>query len=228
MPTIKCPESNPCISPDTPVTNFSTEAPDPNEFFSLRWPWVDPNNPVGDGPGPNIPPHVFDADGCQSECVSTVSQQAADLCAAAQAEQCLLHHSGSQVFCNSAQSCSTVCPDGSVFTYVQQAGTVCGPSQLAADEQAAALACALVQVFLQCPSCMCSFTPTTLPQPQLGVFYSVQFHAVNCLPGPLSWTVGTGTLPPGLTLNEGTGLLSGTPTTPGTFNFTIVLQTNAT
>lgn len=35
-------------------------------------------------------------------------------------------------------------------------------------------------------------------------------------------TVGEGALPPGLTLDPGTGLVSGTPTTPGTYRFTLV------
>jgi hypothetical protein len=38
---------------------------------------------------------------------------------------------------------------------------------------------------------------------------------------PLAWTLGGGTLPPGLTLNGTNGLLSGTPTTAGSYNFTV-------
>ncbi|MFC7645284.1 Ig domain-containing protein [Streptosporangium lutulentum] len=35
------------------------------------------------------------------------------------------------------------------------------------------------------------------------------------------WSVTAGSLPPGLTLNTSTGQLSGTPTTGGTFSFTV-------
>ncbi len=35
---------------------------------------------------------------------------------------------------------------------------------------------------------------------------------------PLTWSVPTGTLPPGLTLNSATGVISGTPSTAGTYN----------
>ena len=38
---------------------------------------------------------------------------------------------------------------------------------------------------------------------------------------PVTWTVGTGTLPPGLTLNATTGILSGRPTTVGNYAFTV-------
>jgi hypothetical protein len=41
--------------------------------------------------------------------------------------------------------------------------------------------------------------------------------------GPFTWTITAGELPPGLTLNSSTGVLSGTPTLPGTYTFTITV-----
>jgi hypothetical protein len=38
---------------------------------------------------------------------------------------------------------------------------------------------------------------------------------------PYTWSVVKGTLPPGITLNSQTGVLSGSPTTPGTYTFTV-------
>ena len=38
---------------------------------------------------------------------------------------------------------------------------------------------------------------------------------------PITWSVSTGTLPPGITLSASTGLLSGTPTTAGSYSFTV-------
>ena len=38
---------------------------------------------------------------------------------------------------------------------------------------------------------------------------------------PFTWSVSAGTLPPGLTLGASTGLLSGTPTTAGSYSFTV-------
>ena len=40
--------------------------------------------------------------------------------------------------------------------------------------------------------------------------------------GATSWTITNGTLPPGLQLNSATGVISGTPTTPGNYIFTVV------
>ncbi|MFI5837902.1 putative Ig domain-containing protein [Micromonospora sp. NPDC051300] len=39
--------------------------------------------------------------------------------------------------------------------------------------------------------------------------------------GPFGWSVSAGALPPGLTLDPGSGLLSGTPTSAGSFTFTV-------
>jgi hypothetical protein len=44
---------------------------------------------------------------------------------------------------------------------------------------------------------------------------------------PYSWRLGSGTLPPGITIDQAKGLLKGTPTTAGTYTF-YVLTTDAT
>ncbi len=44
---------------------------------------------------------------------------------------------------------------------------------------------------------------------------------------PFTWTIvqpGTGLLPAGLTLGQGTGAITGTPTAAGTSNFTVQVQ----
>ena len=62
----------------------------------------------------------------------------------------------------------------------------------------------------------------TLPNGQTGFAYSQTISAVN-FTGTLLWAVrsGNSTLPPGLTLNSSTGIISGTPTTIGTYNFIV-------
>ncbi len=54
---------------------------------------------------------------------------------------------------------------------------------------------------------------------QVGVAYSSALVATGGVP-PYTFSITSGSLPPGLTLNTSTGAITGTPTTYGTFNFT--------
>ncbi|AMP09949.1 autotransporter beta-domain protein [Collimonas arenae] len=56
--------------------------------------------------------------------------------------------------------------------------------------------------------------------PKVNVVYSQQFNAAGGV-APYAYAVASGSLPAGLTLNGTTGLLSGTPTTAGSFPFTV-------
>ncbi|HNG31453.1 MAG TPA: putative Ig domain-containing protein [Blastocatellia bacterium] len=69
---------------------------------------------------------------------------------------------------------------------------------------------------IACPTIALS----ALATPVLGTFYN---QTVSATPagGNYSFTVSEGTLPSGLILNPATGVISGTPTASGTFNFTI-------
>ena len=67
-----------------------------------------------------------------------------------------------------------------------------------------------------------TITPTVLPNPLINSPYSQPLIAANGAP-PYTWAVMAGTLPTGLALNSSTGLLSGTPTTLGTFAFTMLV-----
>ncbi|WP_371780880.1 DUF7927 domain-containing protein [Streptosporangium subroseum] len=58
------------------------------------------------------------------------------------------------------------------------------------------------------------------PDGEVGTPYSVPL-TVSGGTAPFVWSVTAGSLPPGLTLNTSTGQLSGTPTTGGTFSFTV-------
>ncbi|MGO9384086.1 MAG: beta strand repeat-containing protein, partial [Mycobacterium sp.] len=58
------------------------------------------------------------------------------------------------------------------------------------------------------------------PSGEAGVPYSDQLTVTGGT-SPFTWSVSAGSLPPGVTLNASTGLLSGTPTTAGTYSFTV-------
>jgi hypothetical protein len=67
------------------------------------------------------------------------------------------------------------------------------------------------------------FTPSPLPNGQVGVYYNTQLSGANCSGNPVNWSLFSGSLPPGLNLYT-PGALNGTPTTNGTFSF--VAQAN--
>jgi hypothetical protein len=69
-------------------------------------------------------------------------------------------------------------------------------------------------------------TATTLPIGTVTVPYSQTIAATGS--SPLTWAISTGSLPGGLSLNQSTGVISGTPTASGNFNFTVqVIDVNS-
>ena len=69
-----------------------------------------------------------------------------------------------------------------------------------------------------CPTV--TVNPTSLPNGTAGSAYS-QTLSASPVGGNYSYTVTAGALPPGLSLNSATGVLSGTPTANGNYGFTI-------
>jgi len=65
-------------------------------------------------------------------------------------------------------------------------------------------------------------TPRELPAGTVGRAYSHPLSASGGEP-PYSWSLETGTLPPGLSLDSSRGMILGTPTSEGTFEFTLRL-----
>lgn len=62
-------------------------------------------------------------------------------------------------------------------------------------------------------------TTTGVPGGTVGTTYSTTLAATGGV-APYAWSITTGSLPAGLTLNTQTGVISGTPAAAGTFNFT--------
>ncbi|HNQ78693.1 MAG TPA: putative Ig domain-containing protein [Acidobacteriota bacterium] len=81
---------------------------------------------------------------------------------------------------------------------------------------------AAAEIYLPCSASGCSITiaPATLPAATVGVAYSQTLTASGGT-APYTFEVTSGVLPAGLTLNPTTGVISGTPTTGGTYTFTI-------
>ena len=67
---------------------------------------------------------------------------------------------------------------------------------------------------------------TSLAPAAVGVSYSTTLNA-NGGTTPYTWSVSSGTLPAGLTLNASTGMISGTPTTAGSSSMTVMVTDNA-
>jgi hypothetical protein len=67
----------------------------------------------------------------------------------------------------------------------------------------------------------------SLPKGTLTAAYSAQLAALGGVPPYAGWTVSSGVLPPGLSLAPATGALTGTPTTPGSYSFSITTTDTA-
>jgi hypothetical protein len=73
--------------------------------------------------------------------------------------------------------------------------------------------------------CITQITPDTssLPDGSVGTAYSQQLNAILgfCFPGP-TWSWAATGLPPGLSISPVTGLITGTPTTTGTYTVSVM------
>ncbi len=83
------------------------------------------------------------------------------------------------------------------------------------------LDCAGSRAFTLAVNCpVVAVATVAIPDAETGTGYTATFTATGATP-PLTWAVTSGALPDGLTLTPATGIVSGTPTTPGTSAFSI-------
>lgn len=225
MANIPCPNIINCPGSDSPIENYSAEAPDRLYFAG---PGYTPFNPYQ--PPPVGDPKLFIARDCNNVEYSVESQEIADLIAAINAQNCQHPVTPTDpgpfdpkdpTYCNTPQTVSKTCPNGSTSSYTADAGLFCKSTQSAADQ--AALAYAQQQVAkIACPDIQCSISTSALPDGTVGTAYSTQ--VAGSLGTVSYWSVTSGSMPPGLSLNPLTGVISGTPTTAGTYTFTIGLR----
>lgn len=70
-------------------------------------------------------------------------------------------------------------------------------------------------------------TTTTLPKITAGQDYGAELTSVGGS-GAVQWSISSGTLPPGLSLDSSSGVITGSPTTGGTYHFTAQVADAAT
>jgi putative Ig domain-containing protein/centrosomal CEP192-like protein/Ig-like domain-containing protein len=94
------------------------------------------------------------------------------------------------------------------FTFMAQV-TDSSPTPQIATASAAVLTLQLLQI-----------TTTSLPDPEVQTNYSVTLMASGGMT-PYVWSISSGSLPPGLTLDSSTGVISGVPMSTGSYAFTV-------
>lgn len=201
---IPCPVVITC--PDPLLSNYSMEQSDGPSFHSVAFPIFDPYDPS------------WRATNCiGQECESTVSQEDADLCARRLSDEC----QGATFFSSSA-SCSTLCFDGLAFVYTVPAGLFVSTSQDLANRIAFEYACLKARQHIICLSDLtgeCTTTSTISFTVTASGFFLDHTGNANF------WALTFGALPTGMTVTTGflndTVLISGTPSTPGVYTFTI-------
>lgn len=215
----------PCT--DDPVLNISSEGPDSDRFvFNIDL--------LGGGPQLN---ELFEQLGCFAWCWSEISQEDADLCAIMQAIQCAndairqpatgaggFPIIGGQVpplLFNTAKFCQFTCPDGAAFGWTFPPNQVAARTLLEANRIAHSYACRYARLRKICivstPDSACA-----------GQAYTGRLEASGGTPFttsqgqcPYLWQIISGSLPTGLSLNQCTGAITGTPTAGGSSVFTV-------
>src|SRR5881394_875879 len=215
-----CPNKSLCIDPADPVQNFSAEAPDQIEFIGFNTGWDN-----SDG-GYNTPSIGTDwgASGCESTCISTVSQADADQCAANQQLACAdgTWNGGRGVtnFLNDSVNCVSLCPDGIPFNFTIPAGSILALSLAQANAIAGSFACTNAALRKICLSSL------SVIESCVGSTYSGTITATGGLASSSAnrWAIVSGSLPGGLSFPAIAGrtlTISGKPTVGGNYPFTM-------
>lgn len=216
---------------DSPFANLSSETPDIDGFVGLSWSWQ--------GHVPSLGSEWI-ANSCLGVCVSTVSQEDANLCAFNLSAECEGNDDGTggggggggggtvpliiprpnprTLFLNNPETCIAECPDGIGFAYTTPAGRYIARSQIEADRAAFSEACRFATTARMC-----------LGELTASVCTGTNYEDTLVLTGgtaPITFTLVAGALPPGLFIEllpeaPRSMVLHGTATTGGVYPFTI-------
>lgn len=218
---------------DSPLANLSAERPDIDFYIGINWGWDRMAPPVG---------NWFTRNTCLGVCESGVSQAEADDCAARSWAYCVGDdwngsppgvppppQTGTPPFVpplkrplplvtNNPETCIANCPDGIGFAYTTPPGRFVATSQILADRMAMSEACRFA---VTAKLCLSGLNPSEV------CTHSAYAAVVAATGGtaPISFSVFSGSLPPGIALSQGSGgrtlIFSGTPTVGGNYQFTI-------
>jgi hypothetical protein len=229
-----CPAGIDCPGgPDSPIVNVSSEAPDQLIFSGAGYTPFNPYRPPRLGRR-----GMFYAQNCDRNQISAVSQEDADFITYTLAQICQDKNpdpnpdpnnpnpDDSQMYQNADQTACGFCADGIEFCYTVPALTFASVNGIAeANAQAMAYAQQQVSIIASrgiCNNIRCAISSKSpLPDAIQYAPYSYQFSGVSILPAK-TWKVISGLMPPGLSMNI-LGLVSGTPTSSGTYNFRVEL-----
>lgn len=221
-----------CPGDDSPIRNYSAEGPDSRLF--CRTGFFQDTPKIGE---------CWERTGCSQVACSLESAAQATLEATQAASECTWSTWSTPscppdpngipptqpppeepprepiaIYRNTRQTCSSTCPDGTPFTYTIPAGRYSAQSQAEADTAASSEACRQAQLHLLCVNSPTS--PTCADQPYVSVLTATGAFAGT----GGSWSFVSGSLPTGLTFAGGTSpttIISGTPTAPGVYTFTV-------
>jgi hypothetical protein len=211
-----CPPSAGPTGVDFPISNYSSEEPDGEIFIGFSTGWGH-NNPALGTPFVNPNAFVF--------CLSNQSEEEAQRCArnnwvdqmvndtivnTVDGTGGILADGGGavlnggtrqQVFQSNFEQCAYTCPDGTQFVWNVNGGYVHASSQAQADSIANSLACRLATAHKICLSALDN---------RVGCRDSDYFGTIKASTGtlatlPLTWTIQSGSLPPGLSLDTDFG-----------------------
>ncbi|MBD8689422.1 Ig-like domain repeat protein [Rhizobium sp. CFBP 13644] len=125
----------------------------------------------------------------------------------------------------------TISISGTTATYTTTsltAGSHSITAEYGGDTNNAAATSAAIAVTVAAPTFTFSTAGGALSSARVGSRYDQTVTAnASGITAPISYSVKTGALPSGLTLNTASGEISGTPTTAGTYSFTIEASDNA-